>query len=128
MHNEQFESGIDPGFSPGVQDKGYGKGQKDRCHDWTAIHDFMPPGPSRLRVDGVCDMPTPGYTIKLEKANPQGINPKILLLNKTEIAPGGIRPDVITPTPAHYEEETEFPYAQVNIQPDGTTIDVQDVH
>ena len=34
-----------------------------------------------LRVTGDVTEPTTGWTVKLERASPQGINPKILLLN-----------------------------------------------
>jgi hypothetical protein len=61
--------------------------KKSNCSDWTAIHDFMPPGPARLTVRGKCTFPTPGYTVTLKKKVPQGINPAILLLDKTEAGP-----------------------------------------
>lgn len=96
--------------------------------EWSAIHDFMPPRPARLRVNGTCLMPTPGYKLSLSPAIPQGINPNILLLELTVEAPGGNVPQVRTPAPVAYEEVTDRPYTQVTIVPDGPTIDVQDVH
>ena len=98
------------------------------CHDWSAVHDFMPPGPARLRVHGICEMPTPGYDVTLIRAEPQGINPAVLLLNKIVVPPEGIVIEVITPTSVRYEEETDSRYTTVHILPDGVTIEVQDVH
>ena len=66
---------------------------------WSAVHDFMPPTPARLRVNGTCDMPTPGYTLTLNRAVPQGINPRILLLHLKIEPPTGMVIQVITPTP-----------------------------
>jgi hypothetical protein len=101
--------------------------KKSNCSDWSAIHDFMPPGPARLSVKGKCTFPTPGYTVKLKKKVPQGINPSILLLEKIVTSPSGPQPDVVTTidvTP--YEEVTDYRYKQVEI-PDGITINVKDV-
>ncbi len=101
--------------------------KKGNCSDWSAIHDFMPPGPARLTVNGKCTFPTPGYKVTLKKKVPQGINPSILLLEKIVIPPSGPQPDVVTTisvTP--YVEITDQRYKQVEIS-DGTKIDVKDV-
>lgn len=94
---------------------------------WNAVHDFMPPGPARLRVTGTVETPTPGYTVTLCKASPQGINPKILLLTLERRPPTGIVAQVITVVPVEYGEETDVKYTQVTILPDGFTIDVENV-
>lgn len=94
---------------------------------WTATHDFTPPGPARLRVEGTCTMPTPGYKLSLEKAVPQGFNPHILLLNLKIEAPSEVVPQVLTPTSVCYRLETDFDYQQVTILPSGVTIDVEKV-
>jgi hypothetical protein len=111
----------------GSQDGGSSGGPKFEC-EWSAVHDFMPPRPARLRVNGTCIMPTPGYKLTLTRAEPQGINPNILLLNLEVETPGGIVPQVLTPTPVAYEEVTDHHYLQVTILPDGATVDVQEVH
>jgi hypothetical protein len=102
--------------------------KKDNCSDWSAIHDFMPPGPARLRVNGKCTFPTPGYKVTLKKKVPQGIDPAILLLDKIVTPPSGPQPEVITTidvTP--YEEVTNQRYTEVEVLPDGTKIVVQNV-
>ena len=100
--------------------------KKSNCSDWTAIHDFMPPGPARLTVKGKCTFPTPGYTVTLKKKVPQGINPAILLLDKIVTPPSGPRPDVVTTIDVKYEEVTNYRYTDVELS-DGTKIKVQDV-
>jgi len=100
--------------------------KKSNCTDWTAIHDFMPPGPARLTVRGKCTFPTPGYTVTLKKKVPQGINPAILLLDKTVTPPSGPRSDVVTTIDVKYEEVTNYRYTEVELS-DGTKIKVQDV-
>jgi hypothetical protein len=62
---------------------------KSNCEGWVAVHDFMPPGPARLSVNGKCTFPTPGYKVVLKKKVPQGINPSILLLDKEVTPPAG---------------------------------------
>jgi hypothetical protein len=101
---------------------------KSNCKDWTAVHDFQPPRPARLRVHGKCTFPTPGFTVKFKHHVPQGINPAILLLDKIVTPPHGPEPDIVTTIDVHYEEQTDNKYAEVEILPDGVTIKVQIVH
>jgi hypothetical protein len=102
--------------------------KKSNCSDWSAIHDFMPPGPARLTVNGKCTFPTPGYKVTLKKKVPQGINRSILLLEKIVTPPSPPQPDVVTTISVKppYEEVTDYRYKQVEIS-DGTKIDVKDV-
>ena len=102
------------------------KEEKGKCGDWSAVHDFMPPGPARLTVIGKCTFPTPGYKVQLKKKVPQGINPSILLLEKIVSGPSGPQPDVVTTIPITYEEITDQRYKEIEI-PDGTKIKVKDV-
>ncbi len=101
---------------------------KSTCKDWTAIHDFQPPRPPRLRVHGKCTFPTPGYKVSFKHHNPQGINPSILLLDKIVTPPTGPEPDVVTTIDVHYEEQTGNHYTEVEILPDRVTIKVQIVN
>jgi hypothetical protein len=99
----------------------------NNCKNWTAIHDSMPPRPARLTVRGECTFPTPGYKVTLRKKQPQGINPKILILEKTIVSPTGIEPQIVTTIPVVYEETTNQHYSEVQILPDDTKIQVQEV-
>jgi len=78
----------------------------------------------KLKVCGKLSFPTPGYKVHLKKQEPQGINPEILLLKETIVAPTGIEPDHIATVEVHFEEHTTVHYKQVQILPDGPTITV----
>jgi hypothetical protein len=101
---------------------------RQNCRNWSAIHDFMPPRPARLRVRGECTFPTPGFKVTLKRAVPQGINPTILILEKTVTRPTGIEPQHVTTITVEYEETTDQHIAEVLIMPDDTRIPVQEVH
>ena len=103
-------------------------GKVGTCGKWTAIHDFMPPGPARLRVHGVCTFPTPGYKVTLKPHVPQGFNPAILILDKTVKRPTGIEPQIVTKVEVRFEATTDMHYTGVHILPDGVQIKVQEVH
>jgi Domain of unknown function (DUF6438) len=98
------------------------------CRDWTAIHDHQPPGPSVLRVSGVCRFPTAGYSVELRRHEPQGINPADLLLDRVVQSPAGPAAEVITDVEVSYAEETALDYQSVTILPGGPSIKVEDVH
>lgn len=97
------------------------------CHDntWSAILDMMPPEPGRLTVRGSCTCPTGGYQAALKKAVPQGINPAILLLELTTVAPTGIVNQMVTTYDVEYVEAGGPLYEQVQIRPCDVTIPVQ---
>jgi hypothetical protein len=98
------------------------------CKNWSAIHDSMPPRPARLKVGGECTFPTPGFKVTLRKKQPQGINPAILILEKTIVKPNGLEPQLVTTIPVEYEEKTDQYFSEVLILPDDTKITVQEVH
>ena len=94
------------------------------CHDWTAVHGHEPPGPSVLWVHGSCRFETAGYSVELRRREPQGINPRDLLLDRIVHPPTGLAAQVITEVEVSYSEETEFDYQTVTILPEGPTITV----
>ncbi len=97
------------------------------CRDWYASHDHMPPGPATLRVVGICSFPTTGYGVELRRHEPQGINPKDLLLDRIVTPPTGIIGPGSNDVEVRYEEQTDFEYDSVTILPGGPTIRVQEV-
>ena len=97
------------------------------CRDWNAWIDRMPPGKPTLHVTSVCEFPTPGYTVELRPAEPQGINPADLLLEMHVTEPYGQVPQVVTTVEVRYEQDDSPDYDTVSIVPDGPTIPVQDV-
>ena len=99
------------------------------CDEWTAYLDLQPPGPGLLRVRGVCTFPTAGYTATLERHQPQGFNPRDLLLDLTIAEPSGPVAQVVTEVEARFEEEARRDqYDTVTILPDGVSIAVEEVH
>jgi hypothetical protein len=63
-----------------------------------------------------------------EEKIPQGINPSILILEKTVIPPTGIEPQHIVTVKASYSEITNHRYTEVSIVPDNITIPAQEAH
>jgi hypothetical protein len=92
----------------------------NKCTDWSAtLH------ANKLKVHGECTFPTPGFKVYLKKKEPQGINPAILLLEKTVTAPTGIEPQHVVSIAVSFEEHTTTHYHEVQILPDGTSIKVK---
>ncbi len=89
----------------------------NKCGGWSAT--FYS---NTLKVHGECTFPTPGFKVELKRKEPQGINPKILLLEKTVTAPTGKEPQHVVTLPVNFEERTTVQYEEVQILPDGTTI------
>jgi hypothetical protein len=80
-----------------------------------------------LRVTGDVTEPTTGWTVSLERASPQGINPKILLLKLVEVKPTGLAGDIVTTHHVNYDENpAQVEYTQVTIE-GAFTIDVHHV-
>lgn len=104
------------------------QGTPNSCRDWYASHDHMPPGPATLRVTGTCTFGTTGYKVELRPHEPQGVNPKDLLLDKIVTPPAGIAGQAFTEVAVVYEQVTDFEYDSVTILPDGPSIPVEDVH
>lgn len=105
-----------------------GGASEGKCRNWYASHDHMPPGPKTLYVTGQCVFTTTGYSVELRPAEPQGINPKIYILEKVVHEPTGPTGDAITTVDVRYEEKTETEYDQVQIVPDGVVMDVEHTH
>jgi hypothetical protein len=91
----------------------------DGAEAWDAWHDRMPGGAATLHVVGTCNCPLPGYTLELQRQEPQGINPRDLLLRLVETAPNDGHTTVITPVPVEFRRKTEASYDTVSIVPDG---------
>lgn len=97
------------------------------CSNWSAWHGSRLPAPPVLTVAGECEFPTAGYSVELRRYEPQGINPRDLLLDLVVHEPTGPVAQVITTVEARYEEETDFEYESVTILPDGPSIPVEKV-
>ncbi len=84
------------------------------CDDWHAIHDRMPPGPATLRVTATCRCEPGGRKRELRPHEPQGINPKDLLLDLVE----GYE-ECEGEYELEFREDTDTEYETVSILPDG---------
>src|ERR1700733_5717691 len=69
-----------------------------------AIENSFPPGKPRLHVVVTVTTPTLGWTVKLARVTPQGINPRILLLNIIATPPKRPAGDVVTRHNLRYDE------------------------
>jgi Domain of unknown function (DUF6438) len=98
------------------------------CRDWHAAHDHQPHGPAVLRVIGMCQFPTAGWSVELRRHEPQGMDPRELLLDRVVYEPQGPAAEVITDIEVRYEELTALEYETVTILPDGPSIPVHGVH
>ena len=83
-----------------------------------AIHDMMPPPPDSFYVSGEVVVPTLGYVATLKEASPPGINPKILLLDLSVVAPTGPAPRAIDTLDVRYDlgQPYDGSYEQVDIR------------
>ena len=91
---------------------------KDTFKAWI---DTMPgPGSQKkLIVIGKAEVPTGGWTGSMRRANPQGINPKILIVDVTLQKPSGPAPDVISKIDLRYEEAPpQVDYSNVTVRYD----------
>jgi hypothetical protein len=102
-----------------------------KIEQWIAIHDFPALGPPKLRVEGNAMIPHLGVAPKLVRADSQGVDPKVLLLNVVTEPLLNVQGD-LRARPVRikvkYEEETNYPFEAVQIESIHRTIDVENVH
>ena len=90
-----------------------------KTRNWFAWENNMPPGPVRLQVTGEVETPSAHQVPRLTRADPQGINPRILILNLTVEETGKTGPEVVDFRRAYYEEECrpeQFTEVQINCE------------
>ncbi len=100
------------------------------CGGWSAVQDRQPPGSAVLSVRGECRFPVSGFRVELKRREPQGINPRDLLLDRIGHPPQGLPPPNSPPevVEVEYREETNAEFDTVTILPDGVTVPVEVVH
>jgi hypothetical protein len=80
-----------------------------------------------LTVKGVCQEPTPGYMLTLNRVNLTQTDASTLTLVLDVVAPTGIEPQIATPTPVEYRQAVVRPMAapsKVIVWETAATIDV----
>jgi hypothetical protein len=96
-----------------------------KTQSWYAWLDLTPPKPDEFHVVGDIFVSNPGIQASLHKKNPQGINPKILLLDLLLIQQPGMWPQVMTWVHARYDRvlpPSSPQYESVEIFLDGKSI------
>jgi hypothetical protein len=93
---------------------------KKRIKSVKAIANMQPPRPYKFRADARVTVGNPGQRARLVPAVPQGINPRILLLNVVVNQLPGVWPQVETDTDANYTDpDYRGSYSQVTVLYDG---------
>ncbi|WP_428354790.1 hypothetical protein [Methyloprofundus sp.] len=105
-----------------------------KTNEWYAWINLMPPKPDDFHVVGEVVVGNPGIEVHLCAKEPQGINPKILLLNIHLVQKPGVWPDVLTSVQARFDKiltPTSTRYDQVEVFLDNESIaqiPVEQVH
>ena len=103
-----------------------------RTRDWYAWLNLMPPSPDDLHVTGEVYVPNPGVDPILVPREPQGINPRILLLELLLCQRPGIWPPVLVWKQVRYDKTGRIlRYDQVDIFCGDrliVSIPVEDIH
>jgi hypothetical protein len=103
-----------------------------RTKDWYAWLNLMPPTPDELYVTGEVYVSNPGVDPLLVFKEPQGINPRILLLDLILCQKPGIWPPVLVWKKACYEKvgrTLRYDTVQIFCGSDTiATIPVEDIH
>ncbi len=97
-------------------------GSAPETSNWKAVEDRQPPG-ARLRVTGTVTTTMSNQDPRLTKANPQGINPSILLLDLTIETTGDVGSAVMGKPEVQYREDiTAGQYSSVEIRYEGRSL------
>jgi len=98
--------------------------------EFKAWIDKMPGANNTLHVTGKVTVPTTGYHVSLVEAVPQGINPKVLILEVKKVKPTGPAGQMIEHLPVRYDKPKSSDYTEVTIRGDGPefSIPVEIVH
>ena len=76
-------------------------------------------------VTGKVEEPTNSWTVSLTKANPQGINPKILMLKLNEVPPKHAAGDIVTTYPVSFDESVgDHHFTEVTIETKGSSFTI----
>jgi hypothetical protein len=94
----------------GKEKESYETPIQSRCTEceWTATR-TQGVDSVRLTVKGVCQEPTPGFKLTLNRVDLPGSDSSTLTLVLTAVAPTGIEPQHVTPTPVEYQQAFVLP-------------------
>jgi hypothetical protein len=111
-------------YTSGLADIDFAIENDRKSLDFAAIQDVPPQKTLFLHVTGQVLVSNPGVVVELDYAEPQGINPSILLLKLYLIQRPGIWPQVLSWKTASYRSGIiqYNQYSQVQIDANGTSI------
>lgn len=101
-----------------------------KTENWYAWNNLMPPKPDDFHVVGDIEVSNPGIDPMLVARVPQGINPRILLLNLNLVQQPGAWPRVFVTKQVRYNRvNTTYDQVQVFCEDDVIAdVNVEDVH
>lgn len=102
-----------------------------KTKDWHAWNNLQPPKPDFFHIIGEVYVPNLGVEPHLHYAEPQGINPEILLLDLHLIQLPGAWPRVFVWKQVRYDRVITKGYTEVEIRCDGNVlarVPVDDIH
>ena len=76
----------------------------EKISAWFAWNDLMLPGPPSFHVVGDIEVPNPGVDAFLHERVPQGINPRVILLNLDLIQKPGIWPQHVVKKQVRFDK------------------------
>ncbi len=87
-----------------------------KTRDWYAWNDLRPPLPDYFYITGEVYVSNPGVDPLLVPAEPQGINPDILILDLYLCQKPGIWPQVFVWKQVKFDKKISKPYKEVEIR------------
>lgn len=84
--------------------------------DWYAWNDLMPPAPDYFHITGEVYVANPGVDPLLVVAEPQGINPRILLLDLYLCQKPGFWPQVFVWKSVRLDKKIDTGYSDVEVR------------
>jgi len=94
------------------------------CSGWKALRNIRT---STYYVSATCEMPTPGHTVELVPADPQGSDASVCVLNEVVHAPEGMVAQVITGFKLYCRNRTRTSYKEFVIKPGGIHVSVEEM-
>ncbi|MGP6158443.1 MAG: hypothetical protein ACLPYS_13220 [Vulcanimicrobiaceae bacterium] len=102
-------------------------GCESRHGSWTAVFESGPTRKPRLKVTGTCACPTGDFEVALRKADSQGMNHRVLVLQLTAKPPSGMAHEAMTEVKVTFELDDAPMYTDVRIVPFDISIPVESV-
>ena len=82
---------------------------------------------STYYLSATCEMPTPGHTVELVPAEPQGSDPTVYVLTEVVHAPDGMVAQVITPYKLRFRKRTRTIFKEFLINPGAIKVQVENI-